>query len=670
MLPPEESTTPPAEPIAEPAADPPALPLARQVDLVPTSAGCYIWKDAQGTVLYVGKAKNLRSRMRQYIQLSDERAKIPLLMERTASFDYIVTGSAHEALVLEMSLIRRYNPPFNVDYRDDKSYPYIALTEGDVFPAIKFTREKHTAQTRYFGPYTNARSAREVIDLARKVVPLCSANCSEWRRLNRALQRHGGDTAAQEQLLSELPRKGRPCFDASVGLAPGVCAGRIHPAAYQEQVQAMERFLRGERRGFEQELEQDMATAAAELDFEKAARHRDRLRALRHMGERQQVEFPSPINIDVVGLHRQETVAGVHLFAVREGRTVRTCEFILDKGNNVSETELIQGFLKRYYGSGADIPDEVDIPSAIDEGEVEALEDWLGQQHGRKVALHVPRRGEKHQIMKLACENARHSLMRFMVRTSYEDERINDALLQLESALALPAPPMRIECYDISTIHGRFTVASMVVFTNGRPDSSQYRRFKIHAALDEANDFLSMQEVLGRRFAPERLADRRFGSMPGLVILDGGKPQLSAAMQQLSELGVDVPLAGLAKSDEELFVPWDNNPVVLPSGSASLYLVKRVRDESHRFAITFHRELRGKAMTASALDDIPGVGAKRKQALMKRFGSFKRLRQASVEDIAATPGIPAALAASIWQALQDLAAAHDELTGSVSSSGS
>lgn len=632
------------------------LSVAEQVALVPQSPGCYLWKGERGEVLYVGKAKNLRSRMRQYTTLTDERVKIPMLMERVRSFEYIVVGSEHEALVLEMNLIRRYDPPFNVDFRDDKSYPYIALTEGDLFPAIKFTREHHRAKTRYFGPYTNARAAREVIDLARKVVPICSATCPEWRRVNRALAKH---PEQEPEIRRRLAEAGRPCFDASVGLGPGVCTGDVSPREYRENVRAVERFLTGHRAEFERVAQEEMQQAAADLDFERAARFRDRLKALHHMGERQQVVFPSPIDMDVVGLWRRDMVTGVHLFAVREGRTVRTGEFVLDKGQETDEAELTEGFLKRYYGSDAEVPDEVCVRTLPEDAEVMA--DWLSERRGRKVQIHVPQRGEKRRLLELAEQNARHTLMRFMVRTSYEDERINEALLQLESALALPAPPMRIECFDISTIHGRFTVASMVVFTNGRPDTSQYRRFKIHAQLEEANDFLSMQEVLGRRYSQQRMADERFGSRPDLLILDGGKPQLSAAMQQLEELGLDIPMAGLAKSDEELFVPWDDNPVVLPSGSASLYLVKHVRDESHRFAITFHRELRGKAMTVSALDEIPGVGEKRKKALLKTFGSFKRLRQASVEEIARTPGVNTELATLVYQTLRDLEAAGEEV---------
>lgn len=624
------------------------LSIADQVALVPTSPGCYLWKGDRGKVLYVGKAKNLRARMKQYVLGQDERAKIPLLMSQVRSFEYIVVSSEHEALVLEMNLIQQYDPPFNVDFRDDKSYPYIAVTEGDVFPAIKFTREKHRLKTRYFGPYTNARAARDTIDLCRKVVPICTATCPEWRRVQRTLAAHPDDVEVVPLVLAQ---KGRPCFDASVGLGPGACTGCITPEEYRENVRAVERFLAGHRGEFEQVVTAEMQQAAADLDFEKAARCRDRLQTLRKVGERQQVVFSAAIDMDVVGFFREETVAGVHVFAVREGRTQRSCEFVLNKGNDVSAEELAEGFLKRYYASGANIPDEVAL--AIEVPDAELLEAWLSERHGRKVTLHVPKRGVKKRLLELAERNARHTLMRFMVRTSYDDQRTNDALLQLESALALPAPPMRIECFDISTIHGSFTVASMVVFTNGKPDTSQYRRFKVHGNFGEANDFLSMQEVLGRRYAPERMADERFGSRPDLLIVDGGKPQLTAAISQLEELGLDIPVAGLAKSDEELFVPWsEEGPVVLPSGSPSLYLVKQVRDESHRFAITYHRELRDKAMTVSVLDEIPGIGPKRKKALMKAFGSMKRLRAASAEQIAGVPGVPEDVAQRIWDTLR------------------
>ncbi|MBF0958089.1 MAG: excinuclease ABC subunit UvrC [Atopobium sp.] len=621
--------------------------IREQVDQVPTDPGCYLWKDGAGKVIYVGKAKNLRARMRQYVTLQDDRAKIPLMMQVVRSFDYIVVENEHEALVLERNLIAQYRPYFNVDFKDDKSYPYIAITESDTFPAIKYTREKHKKGTRYFGPYTDSYAARQTIETLRKVVPICSATCVEWKRAKRLLEKDP-DGAAVANLL--LAKKGRPCFDYHVGKGPGVCVGAIDTVSYAKNVRQVENFLRGNRSEIVSELKDQMQEAAADLDFEKAARLKSRLTSLSDLDDRQQVTFPTSVNIDLIGIYREETISAACVFVVREGRTIRSVEFILDKGLDVSEEELVSGFLKRYYDETADIPAEVNLP--IDLLDAEVLSEWLTQKRGHNCVLHHPQRGEKFRLLQMASANARHALMRHMIRTGYADDRTNQALLQLESALALDAPPLRIECFDISTLHGNFTVASMVVFTNGKADKSQYRRFKIRAELDEANDFVSMTEVLGRRYSPERMADERFGSRPDLLVVDGGKPQLTAAINQLNELGLDIPVCGLAKSDEEVFVPWDDTPIVLPTGSASLYLIKQVRDESHRFAITFHRELRDKAMTVSILDEIPGVGPKRKKDIMRHFGSFKRLKAASVEDISQVKGVSVNLAETIYEELK------------------
>ena len=621
--------------------------IREQVDQVPTNPGCYLWKDGSGKVIYVGKAKNLRARMRQYVTLQDDRAKIPLMMQVVRSFDYIVVENEHEALVLERNLIAQYRPYFNVDFKDDKSYPYIAITESDTFPAIKYTREKHKKGTRYFGPYTDSYAARQTIETLRKVVPICSATCVEWKRAKRLLEKDP-DGAAVANLL--LAKKGRPCFDYHVGKGPGVCVGAIDTVSYAKNVRQVENFLRGNRSEIVSELKDQMQEAAADLDFEKAARLKSRLTSLSDLDDRQQVTFPTSVNIDLIGIYREETISAACVFVVREGRTIRSVEFILDKGLDVSEEELVSGFLKRYYDETADIPAEVNLPMDLLDAEV--LSEWLTQKRGHNCVLHHPQRGEKFRLLQMASANARHALMRHMIRTGYADNRTNQALLQLESALALDAPPLRIECFDISTLHGNFTVASMVVFTNGKADKSQYRRFKIRAELDEANDFVSMTEVLGRRYSPERMADERFGSKPDLLVVDGGKPQLTAAINQLNELGLDIPVCGLAKSDEEVFVPWDDTPIVLPTGSASLYLIKQVRDESHRFAITFHRELRDKAMTVSILDEIPGVGPKRKKDIMRHFGSFKRLKAASVEDISQVKGVSVNLAETIYEELK------------------
>ncbi|MBR3234061.1 MAG: excinuclease ABC subunit UvrC [Atopobiaceae bacterium] len=622
--------------------------IAEQVSRVPTEPGCYLWRDAAGEVIYVGKAKNLRARMRQYVTLQDDRDKIPLMMQVVRSFDYVVVGSEHEALVLERNLIEQYHPYFNVDYKDDKSYPFIAITESDAYPAIKYTREKHRKGTRYFGPYTDAKAARETIAQLRKAVPICIGTCAEWKRAKRYLDSHPDDVAVANLVLAE---RGRPCFDSHVGRGPGVCCGGITTADYGRNVRQVEQFLEGRRSAIVKDLHEQMMQAASELEFERAGRIKHRIDVLEGLDDNQQVVLASDVSADAVGFYREETISCACVFVVREGRVIRSSEFVLNKGADVSETELVEGFLKRYYGETADIPAEVCVPCALPDEEL--LGEWLTGRRGKRCRVHVPQRGEKRHLLEMAANNAHHALNRYMVRTGYADDRTNQALLQLESALALDTAPLRIECFDISTLHGAFTVASMVVFTDGRPDKAQYRKFKIRTELDEANDFVSMQEVLGRRYGPKNMADTRFATRaPDLLVVDGGKPQLTAAMEQLAQLGLDIPVCGLAKSDEEVFVPWDDTPVVLPSGSPSLYLIKQVRDESHRFAITFHRDLRTKAQGVSILDEVEGVGPKRRRAIMRHFGSMKRLRAATVDEIAEVKGVPRQVAEDIWHTLR------------------
>ena len=619
--------------------------IKRQLDSVPTLPGCYLWKNARGEVIYVGKAKQLRARMRQYVNFQDDRAKIPLLVEQIDSFEYIVVGNEHESLVLERELINQYTPYFNADFKDDKSYPFIALTTGDAFPAIKFTREKRRPDTRYFGPFTDSRAARTMIDAVRRIVPICSTSCADWRALRRRQEK--GELA-----LSNT----RPCFDYHVGLGPGACCGQIRPEEYADNVKRVARFLEGNHGEFIRDMTEEMQAAAAELDFERAARIKSRIDAVKSLNDKQHAVTSHNMNADVIGLFREETVSAAHVFMVREGRIINSNEFVLDRGRDVPDEDLLHMFLLRYYEASTSIPREVILRELPEDAA--AMESWLTQKlasvHGAKVRFVAPQKGEKAELVTMAEKNAQHTLLRYKVRTNYDDKRINDALLQLESALGMDKPPLRIECFDISTNHGSYTVASMVVFTNGKPDKNQYRRFKIKAQLDEANDFLSMQEVMSRRYAPERMADERFGKKPDLIILDGGKPQLSAVMEMFDKMGIDdIALAGLAKRDEELFVPWqDTGPVVLPGGSASLYLVKQVRDEAHRFAITFHRELRGKGMTSSILDEVAGMGPVRKKALLRHFKSFKNLREASLQEIKGAGVLPVEVAEECYRVLR------------------
>jgi excinuclease ABC subunit C len=582
-------------------------------------------------VLYVGKAIRLRSRMRNYLSpRHDGRAQIAVMMAEVAGFDYTVTANEVESLILESNLIKQLRPRYNVDYRDDKTYPFIALTTSDPFPAIKYTREKHRAGTRYFGPYTDAKAARETIDVVRRVYPICRTDCVEYKRVNA----RGGEPT------------GKPCFDYHVGKGPGPCVGAISREEYAAQVEQVTAFLEGRQADVVTQLDARMREASAALDYERAARYRNSADAVRKALERQTVVSATPLDLDVIGIEREETIAGVHLTAVRGGRVLAGTEFVLDQGLDVIDAELAEGFLVRYYSEASHVPREV-LLATLPEGS-DTLAEWLSGMRGTKVALATPRRGVKVRLLDSATTNARHALARYKFRTRYDEERLNTALLQLESALALPAPPMRIECFDISTLHGRHSVGSMVVFESGRANSAQYRRFRVRMDTPEANDVGMMAEVLRRRFAREATDGKRFASRPDLVIVDGGKPQLGVAVDALAEAGVaDIPVVALAKREEELFVPGWDEAVVLPTGAPSLYLVKRIRDEAHRFAVTYHRELRGKAMTASALDDVPGVGPKRRKALLKAFGSVRKLATASVEEIAAVPGVPREVAEDV-----------------------
>jgi len=618
--------------------------LLAQLASVPDKPGVYLWKDAEGTVLYIGKAKELRKRMRQYLSGHDDRAQIPKLMNQIASFDYIVTRNESESLILEINLINEMSPAFNVDFKDDKSYPFLAITMGNIYPAIKYTREKPVKGTKYFGPYTDAKAARSILDSMRRLVPMCRASCPEWKQVAR-----------NEKAGKPFKPTQRPCFDSHIGLGPGVCEGTVDPDEYRSRINTVIQFLSGQHAPLERELRQQMHEASANLDFEGAARYRNRIDAIDVLKDKQTVLSDSKLNLDVIGTYREETVAGVYVLVVRGGRVLNSNEFILDKGLDVPFDMLMSGFLTKHYAQMTEIPKTIAVESQVEDARL--IEEWLSEKRREfdsragQVKLIVPERGVKSELVAMATRNARHALMRWMMRTHYEDELINSALLQLESALALESSPYRIECYDISTLHGTHSVGSLVVFTAGKKDTSAYRRFRIRGKTDEANDVAMMREVLGRRFSNRNKEDTRFASKPDLIIVDGGKPQLNAARQVLEELDIDVDVVGLAKREEEVWVTWQNTSVVLPDGSPSLYLMKRVRDEAHRFAIEYHRLLRSKAMTASVLDEIVGIGPKKRKELVKYFGSFKKLKDATIEEISQVKGINEALALDVYSLL-------------------
>jgi len=620
--------------------------IDEQLKHVPVSPGVYLWKDAQDRVLYVGKSKELRKRMRQYVSGHDEREWIVRMMTQVASFDYVVTSTEVEALMMEITLIKQLSPPFNVMFRDSKSYPYIALTLDDAYPSIKYTREKKRAGTRYFGPYTDSYGARQTVDTLRRVIPLCRSTCPEYKRMRA------------KGFSTPLPR---PCFDSQLGNGPGVCSLSISTEEYVGNVQNAIALLEGDSLSLEKDLQHRMEVAAVDLNYELAARMRNRLKSLQSIKERQAVVSDSSAAYDVLGFVREETIAAVYVLIVREGKVLYGNEYILDKGLDVSFDDLVTGFIGPYYNDAGQVPAEIICELELEDKK--ALEAFLTQRrreastnpHAGKVRLSVPQRGTKKKLLDMARTNAGHALLRFKVRTHYDTERLNAALLQLESALSLESPPLRIESFDISTLHGTHSVGSMVVFTNGRIDKAAYRRFKIRGEFDQSNDVAMMREVLSRRFSPERVDDERFGRVPDLLLIDGGKPQVSAVAAVLEELGIEgVALAGLAKREEELWVTWSDEPILLADGSSSLYLVKRVRDEAHRFAVDYHRKLRAKAMTASILDEVPGIGPKRRKALIRHFGSFKKLKEASREDLEAAPGITVEIAQELYALLHEL----------------
>ncbi|MFL5679541.1 MAG: excinuclease ABC subunit UvrC [Chloroflexota bacterium] len=599
---------------------------------LPDRPGVYLMKDTRGDVLYVGKAQSLRSRVRSYWQKHGgygEVHRIREVIDRVADVEYTLTDSVSEALLLEANLIKRYKPRFNVRLKDDKSYPYIKITLGDDFPRIERTRKLLNDGSRYFGPYASASSVDESMNLVRRLFPFrtCTIDIKDGKR---ALQ--------------------RPCLLYHIKRCQGPCIEAIDKAAYRADIAQVELFLEGRQETLVKALAADMQAASEREDYERAAVVRDKIRAIERTMESQKMAAFARTELDLVGLARQDAQAAVQLFAIRNGKLIGRDVYLLDATRDATDDEVLEGFVLQYYSRATSIPSQVLIPRLPAEaGDVES---FLTERRGGPVHLRVPQRGEKRELMALATRNATETLAREQARWMADQGKTLAALEQLAEALGLPGPPMRIECYDISNFQGRESVGSMVVFEDGKPRTGEYRRFRIKTVVG-ANDFASHQEVLRRRFRRATLGEEgneeeRRWKLPDLVIVDGGKGQVSAAAQVLDELGLhDLPLAGLAKEREELFLPGRSDPVLLPPTSSALYLVQRIRDEAHRFAITYHRDLRAKASIRSGFDDLEGVGPKRRQALLRVFGSLKRVRDAPVEQIAAVPGIGPALAQRI-----------------------
>jgi excinuclease ABC subunit C len=608
--------------------------LSATLASLPDRPGVYLMKDARGEVLYVGKAQSLRHRVRSYWQKQaaprgpGDAHLIRSALGRVADIEVTEVDSVSEALLLEANLIKRFKPRFNVRLKDDKSYPYIRIT-ADEFPRIERTRKLPNDGSRYFGPYASASSVDEAMNLVRRLFPFrtCTIDIREGTRA--------------------LPR---PCLLYHIKRCQGPCIEAIDAASYRRDVTQVALFLEGNTDALVHGLRHEMAFAAEQQQYEKAAVVRDKIRSIERTMESQKMAAFARTELDLVALARKDDQAAVQLFMVRNGKMLGRDVFFLDAPRDVPDEEVLASFLEQYYARATSIPREVLVPRAL--AETADLEAFLSARRGTNVRLRTPQRGEKRELMELAARNAAESLAREAARWLADEGRTLGALEELATALGLAGPPMRIECYDISNFQGRESVGSMVVFEEGRPRTGEYRRFRIRT-VEGANDVASHQEVLRRRFRGSRagqegIEEERRWAMPDLVIVDGGRAQVNAAKTALDELGLsDLPLAGLAKEREELVLPDRDDPVLLPVTSQALYLVQRLRDEAHRFAITYHRSLRAKRTTKSAFDELPGVGPKRKRELLKVFGSAKRVREAPVEQIAAVPGIGRALAERI-----------------------
>ena len=562
--------------------------LSERLRSVPTSFGVYMWSDSEGKILYVGKASSLRSRMRSYVAKPSTLApKTRGLMARTTDFEYILTESEQEALLLENSLIKRHQPRFNVRLRDDKTYPYIKIDLAEEFPQIYITRKTANDGARYFGPFASAGSVRKTLTLLKRLFP--------YRSCTKAI------TGTDE----------RPCLDYHIKRCIGPCIGVASKQDYAAVIDQVVMFLEGRTVDVVRNINGQMLEASDDLNFERAAILRDQLKAVEKVYEGQKVLSMSGESLDVIAASHGPDEAWVEIFFIRQGKLIGRDNFMMSNTRDTSSGQIITDFVKQFYDSAAHVPRAILLGEPIED--VEFIESWLTEKHQGKVEFFIPQRGEKRKLVEMVRENAVHGLERMKAKWAADSEMMNDAMSELEQQLSLPRLPVRMECYDISHIQGTNTVASMAVFENGKPKSAHYRRFKIKSH-DGNDDFASMREVLTRRFkrlkkVQEGIAEQdaeapknsekneeSFGEVPDLVLIDGGKGQLSSAIQVFLELGIkDVPVASLAKREEEIFVPEDPDPIVLPRSSSALFLVQRIRDEAHRFAITFHRQRRQKS---------------------------------------------------------------------------
>jgi excinuclease ABC subunit C len=586
---------------------------------LPNEPGVYIFKSAQGEVLYVGKSVSLRSRVRSYFGSPHGlTAKTRELVARIADFEVILTDSELEALVLENTLIKEHRPRYNIRLRDDKTYPFIKVTLNEQWPRVLKTRRVEQDGARYFGPFSNTGSVNRTLRLLGKIFPYCSRD-------------------------KEITGKAkRPCLDYHIGRCLGACAGLADHDAYMAAIEQAILFLEGKTDQVVQMVRRQMEQAAANLEFERAAAMRDQVQDLEHVIERQKVVSAHAADEDVIAFARDDGNACVQVFFIRRGRLIGTEHFLLEGTEEEEPVQVMSSFVTQFYENAAQVPKTILLQHEVSEWAV--IEEWLRKKRGRKVTLRVPRRGEKRRLVELVARNASEALEQVRLKWLSEKQRQVGALAELRDVLGLEGLPRRIEGYDISTLQGRSSVGSMVVFEDGSSRRSKYRRFRIRTVSGQ-DDYAMMAEVLRRRFrraveADDRDKARGWADLPDLVLIDGGKGQLGIATEVLREAGLgEIPLVGLAKREELLFVPGQSDPLILPEDSLGLQLLQQVRDEAHRFAVTYHRQRRRKKGLRSRLDDVRGIGPTRKAALLKQFGTLDAMRKASVEELAAVPGM-------------------------------
>jgi len=611
---------------------------------IPDTPGSYQFKDADGRVIYVGKAKSLRSRLSNYF--SDPATLHPRtaqMVATAASVEWIQVRNEVEALMLEFSLIKEHRPRFNVRLVDDKSYPFLALTMSDTWPRAMVMRGARRKGVRYFGPYGQAYAIRETLDLLLRTFPI--RTCSDAK-----FERHA--------------KQGRPCLLFHIEQCAGPCVGEVSKHDYDDLVRELIQFLEGDTDQVVERLEADMLRAAEGLEFELAARMRDRLSSVRRAIEKQQMVAERDEDLDVIGIAEDELEAAVQVFYVRRGRMVGRKGFVLDKVMELTPGEVSERVLEELYYDEPPLgmPKAVLLPQLPEDPAL--YERWLGEHRGSRVSIRVPQRGDKRRLAETVTQNATEEFQRHRLRRASDHNSRARALNELQSHLDLPDAPLRIECFDMSHIQGSDYVGSMVVMTDGLPDKREYRRFKVNTVggvqIGDSDDFAAMEEVLTRRFTnylndrSKPVAERgKFQYPPQLLVVDGGKGQLGVAVRVLESLGLDeeIPVCSLAKQFEEVFVPGRSDPIQVPRQSDALFLLQRIRDESHRFAIAFHRELRGKRMTKSVLDDVPGLGEARKNRLLKELGGVTKVRAASREQLRSLSWLPNSVADAVADAV-------------------